>query len=296
MNLQVVLNKCAYIVAVSGGVDSVSLLHLLNSSNHSKGAKLIVAHVDHNIRQSSESDAKFVKRLAEHYGLIFEKTKLSGKYHDEASLRRLRYEFLERLALKYDAEIVTAHHQDDVLETAILNLLRGTGVAGLASLRSDQRVIRPLLGYSKKQIIDYALQNNLKWREDPTNLDTEYLRNYVRLKLMPKLTEKRRELLSLIANSAVLSDQIDEIMTECCGFIFDDTGAIIRSRTAWFTYAQLNYIMRHILLRCGVAEPDRKMIERSVIAIKTLPAGKKINLDGSHWLVSKTASLQIISS
>lgn len=110
------------------------------------------------------------------------------------------------------------------------------------------------------------------------------------------MAEKRRELLNLIADSAALSDQIDEIMTECCSFIFDNTGAIIRSRTAWFTYAQLNYIMRHVLITCGVAEPDRKMIARSVLAIKTLPAGKKINLDGSHWLVSKTTSLQIISS
>ncbi len=132
-----------YIVAVSGGIDSVSLLHALTSD---KSLHLIVAHFDHGIRDDSALDAKFVANLARELGLSFvtQRVKL-GFEASEAVARKHRYKFLHRACIENNADaIVTAHHQDDVIETAIINTLRGTKRRGLISLKSTELIKRPL--------------------------------------------------------------------------------------------------------------------------------------------------------
>jgi tRNA(Ile)-lysidine synthase len=173
-----------YIVAVSGGVDSVALLDILNKK---EDAKLIIAHVDHGIRDDSIEDALFVENLAKKYKLPFESVQLKlGKDASEDASRQERYRFFEELAKKYDAQIATAHHKNDVVETMIINILRGTGWRGLCSLRNEV-IYRPLLAMTKKQIVDYAKKNNLQWREDETNAEQIYLRNYIRHNIMPNI-------------------------------------------------------------------------------------------------------------
>jgi tRNA(Ile)-lysidine synthase len=119
-----------YVIAVSGGVDSVALLHALTKR---PALDMIVAHFDHGIRPESAQDAAFVRTLAESYGLPFVTDRVElGPDASEASARQARYSFLRTLQRQYDAtSIITAHHQDDLLETAIINLLRGTGRRGL---------------------------------------------------------------------------------------------------------------------------------------------------------------------
>lgn len=170
----------SYIVAVSGGVDSVVLLDMLAKTDH----RLIVAHVDHGIRgDDSEADARFVRALARQYGLPFVSTSLHlGRRASEESARKARYDFLFEQAKKYNAKVVTAHHRDDLVETIALNLCRGTGWRGLAVLgRSD--IIRPLISLSKDQIYDYAIRNKLEWVEDSTNRSEVYLRNRLRRRI-----------------------------------------------------------------------------------------------------------------
>ena len=169
-----------YIVAVSGGVDSVVLLDMLTKTDH----RLIVAHVDHGIRgDDSQADARFVRALAGLYGLPFISTSLYlGCRASEESARKARYDFLFEQAKKYNAKVVTAHHRDDLVETIALNLCRGTGWRGLAVLgRSD--VVRPLISLSKDQIYDYAIRNKLEWVEDSTNSSEVYLRNRLRRRI-----------------------------------------------------------------------------------------------------------------
>lgn len=168
-----------YLVAVSGGVDSVVLLDMLSKSDH----HLIVAHVDHGIRSDSVADARFVEALAKRYRVPFVMTQLElGEHASEERARSARYEFLFAEAKKHRAHIVTAHHQDDLVETIAINVHRGTGWRGLAVL-DRKGVHRPLLALSKKQLYDYAIKHRLEWVEDSTNATDKYLRNRLRQRL-----------------------------------------------------------------------------------------------------------------
>lgn len=174
-----------YVVAVSGGVDSMVLLDLLRRRDD---LQLIVAHVNHGIRETAKRDAELVKQTAAEYGLQFELYEVDlGLETSEEVARQVRYKFLRSICKKYDANLITAHHQDDLIETIIINLLRGTSWRGLCSLRSSVKIRRPLLEISKAEIINYAQDHQLKWFEDETNQDQRYLRNYIRHNLLPQM-------------------------------------------------------------------------------------------------------------
>src|SRR5581483_3464845 len=157
--------KGRYIVAVSGGLDSMALLNMLSNLPE---VKPIVAHFNHGMRVDSKLDEDLVTRTAIRLGLPLEigHGRL-GKNASEAKARTARYSFLVRVQQKHKAKaIITAHHQDDLIETAIINILRGTGRRGLTALAQNRNVVRPLLDMSKAEIIKYAKRSNLEWRED----------------------------------------------------------------------------------------------------------------------------------
>ena len=133
--------------------------------------RLTVAHYDHGIRSDSAEDRRLVQALAREYGLpfVYHSGRL-GTGASEAVARQARYGFLHAVRRASAAQaVITAHHQDDVLETAILNLLRGTGRRGLGSLKSTDVVKRPLMAVSKNELLRYAEREGLRWREDSTN-------------------------------------------------------------------------------------------------------------------------------
>lgn len=206
-----------YVLAISGGVDSVTLLdeltrlpkHYLNDSS----AEFVVAHVDHGIRVDSADDELFVRGLAEKYRLSYESTRLQlGANASEALARRGRYDWLRHIQQHYNAQaIVTAHHQDDVLETMMINLIRGTGWRGLCSLYDQPATRRPFIEMSKAEIVQLALQNNLTWREDSTNQSQKYLRNLLRMSVLGKIDgTERSKLIDLYHEQSKLRDAIDE--------------------------------------------------------------------------------------
>lgn len=202
-----------YIVAVSGGVDSVALLDMMTKAGTSP---LVVAHVDHGIREDSAEDAAFVESLAHQYGLPFRLIQHElGPDASEDVARTVRYAFLRSLAEEYGARIVTAHHRDDVVETIAINLHRGTGWRGVATHGAD--VARPLLSYSKQQLTQYAKNNNLEWREDSTNQSDKYLRNRIRrhVETLPESTKQR--LLDLREKQHVYRNRIDEEVAAIIG-------------------------------------------------------------------------------
>lgn len=171
----------------------MALLHMLaeQAQQQKKGDRsyrLIVAHLDHGIRGDSYQDAAMVKGVAVRYRIpvVMHRVDL-GQHASEDRARQARYDFLRSVKQASNARaIITAHHRDDELETAILHLRRGTGRRGLCSLRSDSQadVIRPLLPFSKKDIRDYAKRYNVPWREDSTNQDVRYMRNHIRCNML----------------------------------------------------------------------------------------------------------------
>lgn len=183
------------LVAVSGGMDSVSLLHLLARSNVAAG----VAHVNYQLRgDESDGDEAFVRELADSFGLPlfitrFETTEyaLRNGLSIQMAARKLRYDWFQTLAVAngYDY-IATAHHLDDQIETFFINLMRGTGLDGLKGIGAKSgNLIRPLLPFYRSDIEAYVKSNRLEFREDSSNKETDYLRNRVRHHLIPVLDE-----------------------------------------------------------------------------------------------------------
>jgi tRNA(Ile)-lysidine synthetase-like protein len=268
--MEVEVKPGTYIVAVSGGVDSVVLLDILAQQD---GVRLVVAHFDHGIREDSGADRQFVQSLAEKYHLPFEYEEgRLGVAASEALARQARYKFLRGVKAKYGADaVITAHHQDDVIETAIINMLRGTGRKGLSSLGNQGEIVRPLLDFPKKYLKQYAKDNGLTWREDSTNTDTRYLRNYVRHMIVPKINAAQREkLLHIISSQRSVNTELDKLLALQLGATLDKK---------WFaslSHAEAGEIMAAWLRAQGVSEFDRKAIERAVVGAKTGQPGRRI--------------------
>lgn len=196
-----------YILAVSGGVDSVVMLDMATKQTSDQ---LIVAHFDHGIRADSDGDARFVAGLAKRYELPFEEERRElGINASEDTARQARYAFLRRLAKKYQARIVTAHHQDDIIETIAINLARGTGWRGLAPV-NDPTIDRPLKQYTKADLYQYALSHRLEWVEDETNATEKYLRNRIRRRLGKLDPDIRARLMTLYEQQCERASLIDE--------------------------------------------------------------------------------------
>jgi tRNA(Ile)-lysidine synthetase-like protein len=294
--------KSVYIVAVSGGVDSVVLLHKLyirlqevmkDQSPDSYTTRYIVAHFNHGIRTDSYKDAAFVAKLAKTYRMDFE----LGEGHlgagaSEAVARHARYAYLRSLKEKYQAEkIITAHHQDDVLETMVINIIRGTGPRGLHPMNGQADILRPLLHRTKKELLSYASEHALSWREDSTNMDEKYLRNYVRLHIMPELASVREKLL-------VMNERIGECYSEIdmrIKILLPKHNVMSRHWFVGLSYSLQKELIRAWLLRCGVDSLDSLLIERVTVAAKTLPVGKKTDISGKLWLLSEKHNILITS-
>lgn len=208
-NITIHTMKPICIVAVSGGVDSMVLLHKLVQANT---LQLVVVHVDHGIRPDAQQDAQLVAATAKKYGLVYEQAKLHlGPQASENTARMARWEALRESSSRHRATMIaTAHHADDVVETIIINLLRGTGWRGIASLYETPEISRPLLGLRKHAILAYARTHHLAWREDSTNQQMTYLRNRVRLHIMPHIDDTQFGLfLKLHAAQLVVKQSIE---------------------------------------------------------------------------------------
>ena len=197
-------------VAVSGGVDSVVLLHVLSKWVRALDLKLKVIHVNHGHLKRRSDAQKFVAKLCSTKKLEFltNAQKPESKLKSEEELRNFRWQAIESLlaqprfisASSSEIVVATAHHLDDLLETQLIRLLRGTGLQGLQGARS-LRKIRPLESVSRKELLAYAKANKLKWFEDISNAETEPLRNWLRHKWIAPLEKKNAGLKTSLARS-----------------------------------------------------------------------------------------------
>ena len=191
-----------YLIGVSGGRDSVALLHWLVNLGYKK---LVVCHLNHQLRgRSSYADARFVEKLAKKYQIDFELGSASvpalagkEKLSIETAARDSRYSFFARVAKRRRCDtIFLAHHADDQVETFLINLFRGAGTAGLSGMREtstrpingvELTIVRPLLGVWRKEIDDYVHKHRIKFREDASNKNLNPFRNRIRHRIIPYL-------------------------------------------------------------------------------------------------------------
>lgn len=216
------------ILAVSGGPDSTCLLDVFSKLQKKYNLELIIAHVNYGLRgRDSDGDEKFVRKLAEKYGCkIFvynanvgtqfiasgKKARLIAlpqKAPSENKLRQIRYDYLEKIKSKNNFDyIAVAHNADDQVETFLMRIIRGAGLHGMSAMRhKNGSVIRPLLNISRKEILAYLKKNKLRFRTDKTNLESNFLRNKIRNKLIPTLEKNynpriRRTILASVESVA----------------------------------------------------------------------------------------------
>jgi len=224
------------ILALSGGIDSMVLADLLLKSK----VEFVVAHCNFHLRgEESDGDEKFVREYAEKSGIQcyvkhFETEQYAAEQgiSIEMAARDLRYAWFEELRqqLGYD-KIAVAHHADDQAETFFINLLRGAGLRGLKGMQPQNGVIiRPLLWASRKQIYQYAVENQILWHEDHTNAETVYLRNKIRNQLLPVFdelhTEARQGLYSSLEHLASENELYRELMKEKLSRIVEEQEAV----------------------------------------------------------------------
>jgi tRNA(Ile)-lysidine synthase len=260
-----------YVVAVSGGVDSIVLLDLLSNL---PALELIVAHFNHGTRSDAPADEELVTSAAAKLGLAYEVGygRLGARASEEKA-RNARYKFLMQVKDKYGAVgIIMAHHQDDLIETALINILRGSGRRGLTAILENPDVIRPLMNVTKKEVLDYAHERKLKWREDNTNRQIKYLRNYIRRYITPKLTDKQRaELLGNIQKVAKNNQTHNDLIAIISQSV-EKNNQIDRQSFINLPLEVENELIMEWLRRRNVKDIDRKMVERLTVAVKAAGA------------------------
>lgn len=238
------LKDSKLLLAISGGLDSVVLMHLCNQLQLS----ISLAHCNFKLRnEESDLDEEFVKYISQissnQIFTTFFNTELVAKKEQvsiQIAARELRYTWFQELAKNHQFDfILTAHHLDDSLETFLIHLTRGSGLEGFTGIPSTNgNIIRPLLPFSRAEILEYARENQLEWREDSSNATTKYLRNNIRHQVIPILKEINPSLLDSFANTIqylqdaqqIIDDQIDEIeakvINEKDGMLFFDISKI----------------------------------------------------------------------
>lgn len=204
------------LAGVSGGADSVALLHLLLL----RGCRVTAVHVNHGLRgESSDGDERFVRALCEELGVACKAYRAVPPEHPgEGWAREARYGFFLQAARETGCHaLVLAHHRDDQAETMLLHLLRGAGLTGLAGMAAESErdglhIFRPLLGFSRQQLRDALTEDGQTWREDESNADTRYLRNAVRHELLPMMERMAPGASGRIADAAWLLRREEDAM------------------------------------------------------------------------------------
>ncbi len=216
--------KQTVLIALSGGADSVALLHFACALGKKKQFKVCACHINHNLRSTAKRDENLVKKLCGELNipLIIKRVSVKTlakkeKLSLEHAARKLRYKALEDAAEKFKCKVVAfAHHADDNVETFFLNILRGTqlkGLGGIPAVRplGELKIIRPFLCLTKKEILEYCGYHNLPFENDETNFDDVYTRNFIRLNLLPMLEEKQPQIRQHILN---LCKQVQDIFKD----------------------------------------------------------------------------------
>lgn len=241
---QMLSPKDRVVVGVSGGADSVCLLFMLLQLKVTMQLELIVAHINHGVREDAGEDAEYVRSICKEQGIPFELLEVNlkeiakeYKLSQEEAGRKVRYETFQKILLKYKAnKIAVAHNSNDRAETMLFHLFRGSGLAGLSSiLPVRDHIIRPLLCLKREEIEEYLKVQNIEFRTDSTNLEDDYTRNRIRHHILPFAEDNIAQgSVSHMCNLAdivtetedYLQEQTRHAMEQCCVFDIEDSISI----------------------------------------------------------------------
>ena len=287
-----------YLIGVSGGRDSVALLHDLVDAGYKK---LIICHLNHELRgRSSKADARFVEKLAAKYELdlaigsahvrtLAKRKKLSI----ETAAREARYKFFAKVAKqKRCRTIFLAHHADDLVETFLLNLFRGAGLAGLAAMPEvsirrvdavDLVIVRPLLGIWRDEIDKYMREHRLKFREDASNKNLAPLRNRLRRRIIPHIEKQfGRKVRMSIWRAATIAAEEEKIFETLLPQTLSGTTALSVQSLAAMPLAVLRRTLHEWLRASGVPNVSYDLIERVRALLDPANPVAKTNLPGNR--------------
>lgn len=288
------------VVAVSGGADSIALLHALHSLEQELGITVHTCHVNHNLRGGeSMRDAQFVKDFCSSNKIpvtFFSIEVKPGKHESvEERARKLRYECFEKICNELDAVLATAHTASDNAETIFLNILRGTGTKGLCGIPPVRgNIIRPLLRCTRNEIEEYCAEKGLQYVTDSSNLSDDYTRNKLRHRLIPLLQEFNPSLFEAVSRmtSAVYDDNalLEEIASEAKQEAFTENG---------FSCDKLSALKRPVLCRVVSGILSENGIEPSALRINEcvqiiIDKKGKINLCRNKFAVVRKKLFRII--
>ena len=289
------------VLAVSGGRDSMSLLHAAHA--HASESIACVACFDHGTGAHATESIALVRRTAAAMGLDFVTERAPVALSTEAGWRAQRWDFLRRIARARGAQVAAAHTRDDQLETVLMRVMRGSGARGLAALAAASPVLRPLLRASRDDVADYAARAELSWVDDPSNARPDHLRNRVRHALLPALLRARpalaADLLALGERAATIRAQLDTLLDRELSLEHRE-GAVRVSRATMLRFdpAALALLWPAIAARAG-ATLDRRGTDRLVAFTTNERNGARIPLSGgfeaaSHrgsFIVRRTATI-----
>ena len=248
------------LVAVSGGVDSIVLLDLLLAIPEEERPEIGVAHVNHQLRRESEEEEEMVRRLCEEKNLSFYTYVWQSQLEQgnmESKARKVRYDFFADIYRKEGyTGLVTAHHADDLAETLIMKLTKGTQWTNLASIKAESsrlgmKIYRPLLAFSKLELREYAAAKRLFYYEDQSNYSLDYHRNRIRHRVVPLLKEENPNFLNQVQNLTKQISYTDKVLTATLDPILDDM-THLESKKCWKIDLELflnqSKEMRYLLL------------------------------------------------
>ena len=243
------------VVGCSAGPDSMALLHYLI---HNTKNKIICCHINHNVRKESKEEEKYLKNYCQKQNIPFEVYKIEkyGENNFENEARIKRYNFYEQTLKKYNSHyLFLAHHGDDLIETIIMKINRGSNLEGYAGIKEiskqkDYTIIRPFLSYTKEDLLDYNERNNIEYFIDKTNLDTTYTRNRIRANILPVLKKENKDIhKQFLKYSKVLLEYntyIEEVIKEKENTIYKDNILDLNLFKKEKTFIQKN-VLYHIL-------------------------------------------------
>jgi len=313
---QLLAPKARVLAAVSGGADSVCLLHALYSLRKQFAFSLCVGHVNHRLRPEAAEDAQWVETLAAKLKLPFAQNAVDvkglarrKKLSLEDAARQARYTALEKIAKQFSADYVAlGHTSDDQVETIILNLLRGGGPEGMAGMPITRpmgkiRIIRPLLEISKAETEQYCRTHKLEFRLDASNLDTGILRNRLRHKILPALRAEQPALEKVLLRQGEIFRAEDDFLRSLAAEAFSETA--VSKTTSEITLAinklsalpdvLARRVVREALrdLRQGRQPLGLEQIERVLALAKTGKTGKGLDLGEGLWAEKNYGELRL---